>query len=256
MAAQVEIRNVSVVHPNGVQALNDVSLTVETGEFVFLVGATGHGKSTLLRLLNREEVPTRGKVLVSGWDVAALSARRVPFLRRRVAVVFQDFRLLPLRTAWENIAFALRVTGKSHRATLRLVPEALAQVGLLDKADDHPSQLSAGEQQRLAIARAAAARPQLLLADEPTGSLDPQSSAQVVNLLAEINATGTTVMVATHDPAIVNALRRRVVALREGHVVSDVPAGTYPADLMEAGPPSPAGSRSSSESSHGDDGQA
>jgi len=244
MAAQVEIQNVSLVYPNGVRALTDVTLTVEAGEFVFLVGPTGHGKSTLLRLLNREEVATKGKVLVSGWDVAALSARRVPFLRRKVAVVFQDFRLLPMRTAWENIAFALRVTGKSHRAALRAVPEVLAQVGLLDKADDYPSELSAGEQQRLAIARAAATRPQLLLADEPTGSLDPQSSGQVINLLAEINAGDATVIVATHDPAIVNALRRRVVALREGRVVSDIAEGTYPADLME--PASPAGPGSDS----------
>ena len=256
MPAQVEIQNVTVVHPNGVRALNDVSLTVDTGEFVFLVGPTGHGKSTLLKLLNREEVPTKGKVLVSGWDVAALSPGRVPYLRRKVAVVFQDFRLLPVRTAWENISFALRVTGKSHRATLRLVPEALAQVGLLDKADDYPSELSAGEQQRLAIARAAAARPQLLLADEPTGSLDPQSSAQVIHLLAEINAGGTTVMVATHDPAIVNALRRRVVALREGRVVGDVAGGSYPIALREVGDSTPAAGDSSGDVPGGNGGRA
>ncbi len=236
MAARVEIQNVTVMYPNGVRALDDVTLTVEPGEFVFLVGPTGHGKSTLLKLLNREEIPTRGRVLVSGWDVAALSPRRVAYLRRRVAMVFQDFRLLPNRTAWENITFALRVTGKSHRVALRRAPEALAQVGLLDKADDYPPELSAGEQQRLAIARAAAAQPELLIADEPTGSLDPHSSAQVLRLLADINADGTTVIVATHDPVIVNSLRRRVVALRKGRVVSDLREGGYPADLLEPAP--------------------
>lgn len=227
----VEFREVSVVYPNGTEALSDITLSIGTGEFAFLVGATGHGKSTLLKLLIREELPTRGKVYVSGWDIGALSASRVPYLRRRVGMVFQDFRLLPQRTAWENIDFALRVTGLSHRGALRRIPQVLAEVGLLDKADAFPGEMSAGEQQRLAISRALALKPSLLLADEPTGNLDPHSSSQILSLLTDINAAGTTVMVATHDPAIVNAIPRRVIALRNGRVVSDVIGGSYPDDL-------------------------
>jgi cell division transport system ATP-binding protein len=231
MSASVEFREVSVVYPNGTQALSDITLSIGATEFAFLVGPTGHGKSTLLKLLTREEVPSRGKVFVSGWDVGALSPYRVPHLRRRVGMVFQDFRLLPQRTSWENIDFALRVTGLSHRSALRRIPEVLCEVDLLDKADSFPAEMSAGEQQRLAIARALALKPSLLLADEPTGNLDPHSSSQILGLLANINAAGTTVLVATHDPAIVNAAPRRVIALREGRVVSDVIGGSYPDDL-------------------------
>jgi cell division transport system ATP-binding protein len=231
MSSCVELRDVSVAYPNGVRALSDVTVTVEEGEFVFLVGPTGHGKSTFLRLLYREELPTAGQVLVSGWDVAKLSPLRVAHLRRRIGVVFQDFRLLTQRTAWENIAFGLHATGSGYRAVLRRVPEVLAEVGLLDKADDFPGQLSAGEQQRLALARALSLRPPLMLADEPTGNLDPQSSANLVELLGKLNQEGTTVMVATHDPAIVNAVPRRVIALHEGRVVSDIAQGAYPNDL-------------------------
>jgi cell division transport system ATP-binding protein len=231
MPACVQLDDVTVVYPNGVQALSDVTITIAEGEFAFLIGPTGHGKSTLLKLLYREEVPTRGQVLVQGWDVAKLSPGRVARLRRRVAVVFQDFRLLPQRTAWENISFALQATGVSFRASLRRIPQALAEVGLLDKADDFPSQLSAGEQQRLAIARALALRPALLLADEATGNLDPQSSTDIMNLLVRANEDGATVVVATHDPTIVNTMRRRVIALHYGRVMSDLPQGIYPDDL-------------------------
>lgn len=231
MPNAVELRDVSVVYPNGVRALSEVAVTVEEGEFLFLVGPTGHGKSTFLKLLYREELPSAGQVFVSGWDVAHLSPNRVAHLRRRVGVVFQDFRLLPQRTVWENVSFALHATGARYRSVLRRVPECLGEVGLLDKADDFPGELSAGEQQRLALARAIALRPALLLADEPTGNLDPQASAGMVELLARINAEGTTIIMATHDPTIVNSMQRRVVALREGRVVSDMLRGSYPGDL-------------------------
>jgi len=230
MAECVELRNVTVVYPNGVTALSEVNLGIDEGEFAFLVGPTGHGKSTLLKLLYREEVPTRGQVLVSGWDIARLSPSRIARLRRRVGVVFQDFRLLP-RTAWENVAFALHATGMSYRNVLRRVPQALSQVGLLDKADDNPSALSAGEQQSLAVARVLAMRPPLILADEPTGNLDPASSTHVMGLLADANKQGATVLVATHNPSIVNAMRRRVIAMRDGGIFSDTPQGGYPGDL-------------------------
>ncbi len=230
MPACVELRAVSVTYPNGAAALSDISLTVENADFAFLVGPTGHGKSTLLKLLYRDEVPSKGQVLVSGWDVARLSPLRVAHLRRRVGVVFQDFRLLP-RTCWENLAFVLQATGYPYHLVIRRVPELLDQVGLLEKAHHFASELSAGEQQSVAIARALALRPPLLLADEPTGNLDPQSSAHIMSLLAKANQEGTTVLVATHDPAIVNAARRRVIALRHGRIFRDLPEAGYPDDL-------------------------
>jgi cell division transport system ATP-binding protein len=230
MPATVELRKVSVVYPNGVRALSDVDLTVDESEFAFLVGPTGHGKSTILKLLYRDEVPTEGEASVFGWDIAKLTPSRVARLRRRIGVVFQDFRLLP-RTAWENVAFALHATGSTYRQVLRRVPQALSQVGLLDKADDYPAELSAGEQQSLAIARVLALRPPLILADEPTGNLDPESSAHIMGLLTEANQQGATVIMATHDPAVVNAQRRRVIAVREGAIFRDVREGGYPDDL-------------------------
>jgi len=234
MPVAVELRDVSVSYAGGVQALSGVTLTLDQGDFMFLVGPTGHGKSTLLRLLYREEVPTTGQVLVSGWDVPRLSQARLPYLRRRIGVVFQDFRLLPQRTAAENIEFVLRATGAPCDSIEKCVRHALAQVGLEDRAGDFPGQLAAGEQQRLAIARALAPGPSLILADEPTGNLDPLASANVVQLLLEANKNGTTTIVATHDPAIVNSARRRVVALSQGRVVSDTPEGAYPDDLVHA----------------------
>jgi cell division transport system ATP-binding protein len=230
MPATVELRNVTVTYPNGVMALSGVDLMIEQGEFAFMVGPTGHGKSTILKLLYCDEQATQGQVLVFGWEVAGLSNGRVASLRRRIGVVFQDFRLLP-RTAWENVAFSLHATGHGYRDVLRRVPEALAEVGLLDKADDHPAQLSAGEQQSLAVARVLAIRPALILADEPTGNLDPDSSAHIMGLLAKANTEGATVLVATHDPAIVNAMRRRVIALKQGKVFRDIQEGGYPDEL-------------------------
>jgi len=231
MAVRVELRDVSVAYPNGVQALTDITISFLEGDFAFLVGPTGHGKSTFLRLLYREEVPTTGQVFVSGWDVPRLSAPRVPYLRRKIGVVFQEFRLLPQRTAAENIAFALHACGAPPHTVAARVKESLERVDLADRATHFPSQLSAGEQQRLAIARALAPGPSLVLADEPTGNLDPQSSANVSALLQEANQQGATVIVATHDPAIVDAAQRRVVALYRGRVVSDVPKGKYPDDV-------------------------
>jgi cell division transport system ATP-binding protein len=230
MAAAAELRNVTVTYSNGVTALTGLNLTIEQGEFAFLVGPTGHGKSTILKLLYCDERATKGAVSVLGWEVAKLSPGRVSDLRRRVGVVFQDFRLLP-RSAWENVAFALHATGYNHRDIPRRVAEALAEVGLLDKADDMPSQLSAGEQQSLAVARVLAIRPPLILADEPTGNLDPDSSAHVMGLLSKANGEGATVLVASHDPAIVNSLQRRVIAMRHGTIVHDYAQSGYPDDL-------------------------
>jgi len=230
MPATVELRNVDVTYPNGVTAISCIDLTVEQGDFVFLVGPTGHGKSTILKLLYCDILPTKGQVLVAGWNTAQLSPNRVARLRRRLGVIFQDFRLLE-RTAWENVAFALHATGNSYREVLRRVPEALAEVGLLDKADDFPSQLSAGEQQSLAIARVLAIRPALILADEPTGNLDPDSSSHILQLLTRANEEGATILCATHDPSIVNAVHRRVIGMRDGRIIRDIPEGTYPDDL-------------------------
>lgn len=225
--AAVEFDHVTKTYPTGIVALRDVTLRIEPREFVFVVGPTGTGKSTLLKLVYREEIPSSGRVLVRGQDVARMSARQVPFLRRRVGVVFQDFRLLPRKTARENVAFALEVTGAPLGQIDRRVEEVLEVVGLAGRADALPGQLSAGEQQRVSIARALVHRPPLLLADEPTGNLDPDTSWEIVQLLAQINRAGTTMIVTTHDKTIVDVLRKRVVALDGGAVVRDEPRGLY-----------------------------
>jgi len=225
----IEMREVSVIYPNGTLALADVNCIIKKGEFVFLVGPTGHGKSTLLRLIYREVLPSSGEVLVAAQNTRHLSSRQVALLRRRVGVVFQDFRLLANRTLWENIAFALRVTGASRRQIHRRVPELLSRVGLSHKVEAFPGQVSAGEQQRAAIARALANSPAILLADEPTGNLDTEAGWEIISLLAEINLAGTTVLCATHNQGIVNALRKRVISLSYGSIVSDVPAAAYAA---------------------------
>lgn len=230
MPATVEMKHVTVTYPNGVTALSGVDLTIEQGEFAFLVGPTGHGKSTILKLLYCDEKPTTGEVLVFGWEVARMSTGRVSHLRRRIGVVFQDFRLLP-RTAAENVAFALHATRYTGREARARVPAALAEVGLSSKAQDTPAQLSAGEQQSLAVARVLATRPALILADEPTGNLDPESSAHIMRLLARANEEGATVLVATHDPAIVNTMQRRVIAVKSGRIFRDLPRSGYPDEL-------------------------
>mgnify|MGYP002401241494 CR=1 FL=1 len=223
----VEFSGVSKTYANGVTALHDVSLDIATGDFVFIVGPTGVGKSTLMKMIYREELPTRGTVRVEGRDVTRMPARDVPYLRRRVGVVFQDFRLLPRRTAWENVAFALEVTGALPLHADRRVTDLLETVGLAARADARPGELSAGEQQRVSIARALVHRPRLLLADEPTGNLDPDTSWEIIRLLARINEDGTTVVVTTHDHTVVDRLRRRVIAIDRGAVVRDDAEGVY-----------------------------
>ena len=208
-------------------ALDRVSMSVEKGEFVFLIGPSGSGKSTFLRLLLREDVPTKGDIYVSDMNVAKIPRRRVPKLRQRIGCVFQDFRLLPNKTVGENVAFALEVIGKSRNTVSKVVPEVLDLVGLTGKADRMPHELSGGEQQRVAIARAFVNRPQVLLADEPTGNLDPDTSQDIMLLLERINRTGTTVLMATHDHSIVDSMRRRVVELDLGTVVRDDARGVY-----------------------------
>jgi len=208
-------------------ALDDVSVEFDKGEFVFLIGPSGSGKSTFLRLLLREDVPTRGDVYVADWNVGTLSRRRVPQLRQRVGCVFQDFRLLNNKTVTENVAFALEVIGKPRHTIRKVVPEVLDMVGLEGKAERMPYELSGGEQQRVAIARAFVNRPLLLLADEPTGNLDPDISQDIMLLLERINRTGTTVVMATHDHSIVDSMRRRVVELDLGQVVRDESRGVY-----------------------------
>jgi cell division transport system ATP-binding protein len=208
-------------------ALDRVSVEVGKGEFAFLIGPSGSGKSTFLRLLLREDVPTRGEVYVSDLNVARIPRRKVPRLRQRIGCVFQDFRLLTNRTVAGNVAFALEVIGRSPTTVRRVVPEVLDLVGLAGKAERMPHELSGGEQQRVAIARAFANRPPLLLADEPTGNLDPDTSQDIMLLLERINRTGTTVVMATHDHAIVDSMRRRVVELDLGRIVRDEARGVY-----------------------------
>ena len=208
-------------------ALDDVSVDIAEGEFVFLIGSSGSGKSTFLRLLLKEEVPTEGTVHVAGKDLGRLSRWKVPALRRSIGCVFQDFRLLPNKTVFQNVAFALEVIGKPAGVVERIVPEVLELVGLEGKAKRMPDELSGGEQQRVAVARAFVNRPMILIADEPTGNLDPHTSVGIMKLLDRINRTGTTVVMATHDAAIVDSMRRRVVELADGKVVRDQTRGVY-----------------------------
>jgi cell division transport system ATP-binding protein len=208
-------------------ALDDVSIEVDRGEFVFLVGASGSGKSTFLRLVLREEKASSGTVHVAGRDLAHLSSWKVPHLRRQIGAVFQDFRLLPNKNVYENVAFALQVIGRSRHAIRQTVPETLELVGLGGKEKRRPHELSGGEQQRVAIARAFVNRPSILLADEPTGNLDPTTSVGIMKLLDRINRTGTTIVMATHDDEIVDQMRKRVIELDDGRVTRDESSGAY-----------------------------
>ncbi|MDD7965206.1 cell division ATP-binding protein FtsE [Actinomycetospora lemnae] len=224
----IRLENVSKVYATSTRpALDDVTMDVERGEFVFLIGPSGSGKSTLLRLLLREDVPSRGTVWVANWNVGRLARRRVPRLRQRMGCVFQDFRLLPNKTVAENVAFALEVIGKPRHTIRTVVPEVLDMVDLGGKADRMPSELSGGEAQRVAIARAFVNRPLVLLADEPTGNLDPETATGIMTLLERINRTGTTVLMATHDRQIVDSARRRVVELSSGRLARDDHHGVY-----------------------------
>jgi cell division transport system ATP-binding protein len=208
-------------------ALNDVNLTIEQGEFVFLVGSSGSGKSSLLRLLLKEEKATEGTVTVDGINVAKLRNRKVPAFRRQMGIVFQDFRLLPGKSVFDNVAFGMEVIGKSRKEIRNRIPAVLELVGLEEKAHRLPSELSGGEQQRVALARAFVNQPRLLLADEPTGNLDPATSVGIMKLLDRINRTGTTIVMATHDVAIVDQMRKRIVQMESGRIVRDQERGMY-----------------------------
>ena len=224
----ISISNVSKQYKGSPRpALNNVSLEVEKGDFVFLVGASGSGKSSLMRLMLREDVPTKGAVHVLGENLVGIPSRRVPFFRRRLGVVFQDFRLLPNKTVAQNVAFSLEVIGKSQGFIQEAIPEVLRLVGLDGKADRLPSELSGGEQQRVALARAIVNKPALLLADEPTGNLDPSTSQDIMALIERINLAGTTVIMATHDRGIVDRLKKRVVELKDGEIIRDQVGGSY-----------------------------
>jgi cell division transport system ATP-binding protein len=223
----IRFDNVSKSYKGGSVAVRDVSIEIDKGEFVFLVGPSGSGKTTLIRLLLRDELPDSGKIWVAGKDVGAMSSWRVPYLRRNIGCVFQDFRLLPNKTVFENVAFALEVIGRPRHVITTQVPQILDLVGLGKKRDRLPSELSGGEQQRVAVARAFVNRPLILLADEPTGNLDPGTSQGIMRLLDRIGRTGTTVVVATHDANIVDQMRRRVIQLDQGSLVRDQRRGVY-----------------------------
>jgi len=235
-SAAVELQRATVLYPGGNIGLDDVSLSIGRGEWAFLVGATGCGKSTFMRLLLKELEPSRGRVLIAGRDLGELPRKRIPMLRRNIGVVFQDYKLLPNRTVYDNVAYALQVIGESKANIQARVPEILRLVGLATKLQSYPDQLSGGEQQRVSLARAFVNHPPLLLADEPTGNLDPETSIGIMQLLYRMNQTGTTLIVATHDNSLVDRMRRRVIELDEGRVVRDEVAGTYSDTTGEVDP--------------------
>jgi cell division transport system ATP-binding protein len=223
----IEIRNVLKKYPNGTVALRGINLKINKGEFAFIVGSSGSGKSSLIKLILKEEDVTEGEVLVNGYQVSTMHRQEVPYLRRSLGVVFQDFRLLPNKTVYENVAFAMQITEALPKEIRRQVPMALALVGISKKANAYPNQLSGGEQQRVALARALVNNPALLVADEPTGNLDPDTSWEIMKLLNEINQRGTTVIIATHEKTIVDAMRKRVIALDKGVIARDQQKGLY-----------------------------
>jgi cell division transport system ATP-binding protein len=225
--AVIEFRGVSKNYEGGDVGLDNATFKVRRGEFVFLVGSTGSGKSTLMKLLLKEIDPSSGLIRVAGHDLSEITRRRVPYYRRNIGMVFQDFKLLPNRTVYDNVAYALQVTGGSRKEIREKVPDMLRMTGLSLKLHNHPDQLSGGEQQRVSVARAFVNHPPLLLADEPTGNLDPETSIGIMQLLYRINRTGTTVVVATHDSSMVDRMRRRVIELHQGRIVRDEATGLY-----------------------------
>jgi len=223
----IEVNNVSKVYENGAEGLLGLDLFIDRGEFVFVVGSSGSGKSSLIRLLMKEIEPSGGQIIVDGEDIGTIKRRNLPFYRRKMGVVFQDFRLLHNKTVFENVAFAMQIVEATNREIRRAVPQVLALVGLAKKAKAYPNQLSGGEQQRTALARAIVNKPPLLIADEPTGNLDPNTAWEIMTLLEDINDRGTTVVVATHAHDIVDDMRKRVVALKNGELVVDTERGGY-----------------------------
>lgn len=223
----IRTRHLTKVYDQGKPALEDVNIEVDKGEFVFLVGPSGSGKTTFIRLLLRELMPTGGEIFINDQDIVHLRSWKIANLRRNMGCVFQDFKLLPNKTAAENIAFALEVIGRPRRQIREQVPEVLKLVGLEDKTESHPHELSAGEQQRVSIARAFVNKPALILADEPTGNLDPATSMDIMSLLNKINRTGTTTLIATHDREMVDSMRKRVIALEDGKIIRDQARGVY-----------------------------
>jgi cell division transport system ATP-binding protein len=224
-----------LTYPNLVHSLRNINLHIAKQEFVFVVGPTGGGKSSLLKLIYRDAIPTAGKVFVFNRDVSKLRLREIPFHRRRIGVIFQNFLLLPQKSAFDNVAYALRIRGAASKHIQAVVPEVLEWVGLSKRAKSYPHQLSGGEQQRVCIARALVNRPDILLADEPTGNLDPDTSGEIMDLVVRVNSRGTTVVVATHDENVVNRYRKRTVVISQGQLTADRPGGGY-LDIQEAAP--------------------
>ncbi|AUZ40625.1 MULTISPECIES: cell division ATP-binding protein FtsE [Bacillus] len=223
----IEMKEVYKAYPNGVKALNGVSVTIHPGEFVYVVGPSGAGKSTFIKMIYREEKPTKGQILINHKDLAAIKEKEIPFVRRKIGVVFQDFKLLPKLTVFENVAFALEVIGEQPSVIKKRVLEVLDLVQLKHKARQFPDQLSGGEQQRVSIARSIVNNPDVVIADEPTGNLDPDTSWEVMKTLEEINNRGTTVVMATHNKEIVNTMKKRVIAIEDGIIVRDESRGEY-----------------------------
>ncbi|MCG9969284.1 cell division ATP-binding protein FtsE [Pelotomaculum terephthalicicum JT] len=223
----INFYNVTKIYPGDIKALTDVTLQIHKGEFVFLVGPSGAGKSTLTKLIYREELPNRGQVIFNGKNVVRMRQREIPYLRRKIGMVFQDFRLLPQKTVFENIAFAMEVVGASGREIKKMVPNVLNMVGLANKAGVFPDHLSGGEQQRVSVARAIVNNPVLIIADEPTGNLDPDTSRELMKLFSDINRRGTTIIMSTHAWDIVDTMKKRVVELDGGRIVRDEKEGTY-----------------------------
>lgn len=217
--------NVHKMYPNGTNALNGVSFQIEDGEFVFIIGASGAGKSTIIKMMMREQQPTSGKIVIGSYNVTKMRPRKVPFLRRTMGVVFQDFRLIDTLSVYDNVAFSMRVTGASKRAIRRRVPYVLGIVRLGHKAKNFPGELSGGEKQRVALARALVNNPKIIIADEPTGNVDPRMAREIMDLLAEINAMGTTIIVVTHDKGLVDSFNKRVITLESGKIISDEQGG-------------------------------
>ena len=227
----IEFKNVSKIYVTGTEAVHDATFSIDKGEFAFLVGTSGSGKSTLIKLILKEEEASRGNIIINGKDITYLRQKRVPYLRRSMGVVFQDFRLLPDKTVYENVAFAMHIVRATPKHIRRQVPMVLSLVGLSNKAKMYPNELSGGEQQRVALARALVNNPSMIIADEPTGNLDPETAWDIMNLLNEINARGTTVVMATHAKDIVNKMKKRVIQIDKGIIIRDDKRGGYSSEV-------------------------